>query len=83
MPDQSNIEVVQEVIDELEGVAEERLRAKVKFEHEMGILEELGHTEIKGAQAALLDLDAKIQKREIALNEEFDDFISDYKEVFE
>ena len=83
MPDEIGIEEVREVIEELEGVAEKRIRAKTKLEIEMEVLDDLGHATTKSSGDALSKLDIKIDKRSDALQEEFDNFMSDYEEIFE
>ena len=83
MPDEIGIEQVQEVIDELEGVVEKRIKAKTKLEIEMEVLDDLGHTTIKSSGDAIDKIDVKIDKRNTALQEEFDNFMSDYEEIFE
>lgn len=83
MPDQIKIDAVQKVIDELEGVAEERIKAMVNFEREMEVLEDLGYQTIDKVGKGVQELDVKIQKREMALNEEFEEFMEDYGETLE
>ena len=83
MPDELKIEIVQKVINDLEGVAEERIKAKVRFEHEIEVLQSLGCSTIDGAGKEIKNLDVKIEKRNNALLEEFNDFIEDYGETLE
>ena len=83
MTDEIGIEEVREVIEGLEGVAEKRIRAKTKLEIEMEVLDDLGHATTKSSGDALGKLDIKIDKRSDALQEEFDNFLSDYGEIFE
>ena len=49
----------------------------------MEVLDDLGYTNIKSSGDAIDKLDVKIDKRNTALQEEFDNFLSDYEEIFE
>jgi len=80
MPD---IDDVADVIEELEGVAEQRIRAETRYEQEMLGLEKLGYTTTDDSGKAIPKLGAKVDTRTESLKEEFDDFIEDYNELFE
>ena len=79
---QVEIEEVQGIINELEGVSTERIKAETRLEKELEVLEELGCSSIEEAQETLKKLDTKIDKRDAALKEEFEDFMDDYGSLF-
>ncbi len=83
MPDIIKVEELEGVIEEREGVAEERIRAKVNLEREMEVIENLGCSTIDKASKGIQTLDVKIDKRSVALTEEFNEFMEDFGEVFE
>lgn len=74
---------IQDVIADLEGVAEQRMRAEARLDREMEVLNKLGYESIDDSEKALQALEVKIDKREAALQEEFDDFMDDYGEYIE
>jgi len=78
-----SIEEVEDIIEELEGVAEERIRAETRYEQEMLGLEKLGYTTTDDSGKAIPKLGTKIDTRAESLKEEFDDFFEDYGELFE
>lgn len=78
----NEIEDVTHIIEELEGVVEERIIAKTKFEQEMKILRGLGCESTNESGKEIKKLDGKIETRGEALSEEFSDFMEDYEEIF-
>lgn len=76
------IEDVQDVINELESVATERIKAETRLEKEMENLAGLKCDSLKEAEVTLKKLDATISKREDSLAEEFEDFMEDYGSLF-
>jgi uncharacterized protein (DUF3084 family) len=79
---QIEIEEVQDIVDELEKVATTRIRSEAKLESAYETLGELGFTSTDNARKDMKKLDAKIEKRENALEEDFNDFMDDYQELF-
>ncbi|RLI65899.1 MAG: hypothetical protein DRO67_01980 [Candidatus Asgardarchaeum californiense] len=82
MPEIS-IDDVQHIIDELEDINEERLRAKVQLEYEMKLLKKLGCSSLEESEKKLKEYDSKIDKVGAAVEEEFEDFIEDYGNILE
>lgn len=74
---------IQGVIDKLERVHTQRIKAEATYEKEMDDLEELGFESIEDAEASNKKLKVKIQKKGDSLKEDFEDFITDYEALFE
>ena len=80
---QAEIEELQDVVDELEKVATNRIRSEAKLESAYEVLGELGFTSKEDARSDMEKLDEKIDKRESALEEDFNDFMDDYQELMQ
>ena len=77
------IEDVQDVIDELEEVVEERIRTEEKLKNEMSVLSELGISSIGEAEIELVSIEKKLKKKKKKLDTEFNEFKEDYASVFD
>ena len=78
-----SVEELQDVVDNLEKVQTDRIRAEGKYEQEMEVLKGLGYSSIKKAEKALIEMNKKIEKGTKEVEDEFNDFMQDYKELFD
>jgi len=79
----NDIERIKEVIEELEEVANEAIRAKERYNMTLKDLKEDGCNSIEEAGAMIKDLTAKAEKKTKKLNEDFEEFMEDYGEALE
>ena len=77
------VEKVQDLIEELEGVAEEVIRTKERYSMELKVLNDLGCDTTEEAQEMIDDLTQKADKKTKKLTSDFEDFMEDYSEALE
>lgn len=77
------LEKIQDLIEELEGVVKEEIRAKERYDMAMSDLKELGCNTIEEAQVMIDDLSQKADKKVEKLTSDFEDFMEDYGEALE
>lgn len=78
---QDKIQSIKIVIEDLEDVAEESIRAKERYNIELGVLKDLGCDSIEDAEKENMALIAKAKKKTDKFTEEFNEFMEDYSEL--
>lgn len=83
MDKSAEIRKIQEVIDELNDIVEERIRAEERLKVALQALEEFGVTTLEKAREECARLEKEIKELGLELEEEFDDFMQDYRELMD
>jgi len=73
---------LQRIVNTLNEVAEERIRKSEQYKHAMQSLHDKGFDTIEDASAGLLEINEKISKKELKLEEDFTDFMAEFEGEF-